>query len=522
METLQEEINKKIDYFKSINGINDDQFKVISIALKKATSFDELDALTKIFDQRVGFGFKFDEAPHVKDATAIPVLEKDSNHQIQTQGVSSLIPNGKTPPNHVLIIGENLQVLQNLLIIYRNKVDVIYIDPPYNTGGSDLGYKDKYSKDAWLNLMKQRMQIAHELLNDDGVIFVSLDDNMQAYFKVMMDGIFGEENFICNFVWQKYYSIKNNNKFVSVDHDYILCYAKNKNYLDHFERLDRTEKSDSLYKYDDNDGRGKYRISCLTAIGLQGYSIFNNGIEYKEIAPNGWRYKKEKMDELQKDGRLYFPSDPNGRPGLKKYLNEVGGLISKTILPFSLVGSTDENQKILDSILGINEEGERLFTYPKGTKLIKYLINLCPKKDHQIIMDFGAGSGTTGQAVLELNKEDNGNRQFILCTQQFDGDDENKQNDIGYGVCFERLYRINNGKGTKDETFDWLKKNEPFFKSIDVYKIKPVDISINHNQHYEWLKQIDLDIYNKLNKDLKLTKDNASLVLAPLLDHLGE
>ena len=98
METLQEEINKKIDYFKSINGINDDQFKVISIALKKATSFDELDALTKIFDQRVGFGFKFDEAPHVKDATAIPVLEKDNNHQIKAQGVSSLIPNGKTPP----------------------------------------------------------------------------------------------------------------------------------------------------------------------------------------------------------------------------------------------------------------------------------------------------------------------------------------------------------------------------------------------------------------------------------------
>ena len=98
METLQEEINKKIDYFKSINGINDDQFKVIAIALKKATSFDELDALTKIFDQRVGFGFKFDEAPHVKDATAIPVFEKDDNHQIQPQGVSSLIPNDKTPP----------------------------------------------------------------------------------------------------------------------------------------------------------------------------------------------------------------------------------------------------------------------------------------------------------------------------------------------------------------------------------------------------------------------------------------
>ena len=521
METLQEEIIKKIDYFKTVPGINEDQFKVISLFLKKSSSFDELNALTKIFDQRVGFGFKFDEAPHVKDATAIPVLEKDESHQIQNQSVSPLIPNGKTPPNDVLIIGENLQVLQNLLILYRNKVDIIYIDPPYNTGGSDLGYKDKYSKDAWLNLMKQRMEIAHELLNDDGVIFVSLDDNMQAYFKVMMDQIFGEDNFICNFVWQKNYSPKNNNKFVSTDHDYILCYAKSKIHLDHFERLNRTEENNSSYKYDDNDGRGKYRVSDLTSKTLRHYSIFHNGIEYKEPVPNGWLYNEEKMKELIADNRIYFPQNGDV-PGLKRYLNEVSGVISKTILLHEIVGHTDENQKILDSILGLNDDNERKFLYPKGTKLIKYLINLCPKKNNQIIMDFFAGSGTTGQAVLELNKEDGGNRQFILCTKQFDGDDENKQNDIGYGVCFERLYRINNGKGTKGETFDWLKKNEPFFKSIDVYKIKPVDISINHNQHYEWLKQIDLDIYNKLNKDLKLTKDNASLVLAPLLDHLGE
>ena len=522
METLQEEINKKIDYFKSINGINDDQFKVIAIALKKATSFDELDALTKIFDQRVGFGFKFDEAPHVKDATAIPVFEKDDNHQIQPQGVSSLIPNDKTPPNHVLIIGENLQVLQNLLIIYRNKVDVIYIDPPYNTGGSDLGYKDKYSKDAWLNLMKQRMQIAHELLKDDGVIFVSLDDNMQAYFKVIMDNIFGEENFICNFIWEKNYSLKNNNKFVSENHDYVLCYAKNKNNLDHFEKLVRTEESDSHYKYDDHDGKGLYRLGDLTIDGQKGYSIFHNGIEYKEPSPRGWCYTKDKMDQLIKDNRIYFPNKSTGRPALKRYLNEVGGLISKTILPFNLVGHTDENAKILDSIIGLNENKERKFNYPKGTKLIKYLINLCPKKDNQIIMDFFAGSGTTGQAVLELNREDNGNRQFVLCTQQFDGDDENKQNDIGYGVCFERLYRINQGLGTKGEIFDWAKKNDAFCKSVDVYKIKLVDISINHNQHYEWLNQIDFDIYNKLNKDLRLTKDNASIILAPLLDHLGK
>ena len=445
---------------------------------------------------------------------------------------------------------------------------MIYIDPPYNTGGSDLTYEDKFSKNAWLNMMKQRMEIAYQLLSDDGVIFVSLDDNMQAYFKVMMDRIFGEENFICNFIWQKKSQRENTNKFVSEDHDYVLCYAKNKNYLDHFEKLTRTDENNSLYKYDDHDGRGRYQLDNLTIDGQKGYSLFNNGIEYKEPSPRGWMYTKEKMAELQKDGRIYFPLDPNGRPRLKKYLNEVGGLISKTILLCEIVGDTAENQKILDSIIGLTENKGRKFNYPKGTKLIKYLINLCPKKDHQIILDFFAGSGTTAQAVLELNKEDNGNRQFILCqvdtskkndkdkeikettknetTSQLTLDDLDKQDkkatpvlNIAYDVCYERLYRIATGKGTNGETFDWLKKkndhnqpNEPFFNALDVYYINEIDISLKNNPHAEFLKKIDFAIYNKLyhdthlddklNPELNLNINNASTILYPLLDHIKE
>ena len=411
--------------------------------------------------------------------------------------------------------------MQNLLITHKNKIDIIYIDPPYNTGGSDLGYKDKFSKNAWLNLMKQRMEIAYELLSDYGVIFISLDDNMQAYFKVMMDNIFGEENFICDFIWQKNYSPKNNNKFVSVDHDYVLCYAKNKIILDSFERLERTEKNNALYNHDDNDGRGKYAIDPLIISGQKGYSIFHDGKEYKEPYPSGWRFSKEKMYELISQNRIYFPAN-GGIPRFKRYLNEMGGIISKTILNYELVGQTDENQKILDSILGLNENKERKFLYPKGTRLIKYLINLCPKKDNQNILDFFAGSGTTGQAVWELNKEDQGNRQFILCTKEFDSDDNQKANNIGYDVCFERLYRISTGKGTNNESFEWLKKNEPFYKNLDVYKIKHIDISINHNKHNEWLNEIDFNIYNTLNPKLNLNKDNAYNILAPLLDHIGE
>ena len=454
------------------------------------------------------------------------------------------------------------------MITCYKSIDVIYIDPPYNTGGSDLTYEDKFSKNAWLNMMKQRMEITYQLLSDDGVIFVSLDDNMQAYFKVMMDGIFGEENFICNFIWEKNYSLKNNNKFVSENHDYVLCYAKNKNYLNHFGRLDRTDENNELYKYDDYDGRGKYRLGDLTTKGLKGYSIIHNGIEYKEKAPNGWRFNEDEMNNKIKNNEIYFPKKPNGIPQLKRYLRDVEGVISATILPYTLVGHTDENQKILDSIIDFTEKGNRKFNYPKGTKLIKYLINLCPKKDHQIILDFFAGSGTTGQAVLELNKEDGGNRQFILCqvdtskkndkgkeikenaksetTKQLTLDDLDEQDkkerpklNIAYDVCYERLYRITTGKGTNGETFDWLRKkndhnqqNEPFYNALDVYSINEIDISLKNNPHAEFLKKIDFSIYNKLyhdvhlddklNPELNLNIDNASTILYPLLDHIKE
>ena len=546
-QQLEELIDSKINYFANNKGINEEQLKVITSALKKVDSFEELNALSSLFDARVGFGFKFDAAPHIKDVTSIPVLQKDLLHSIKVEQNPSFNFNGSTPPNDILIIGENLEVLQNLLITHKNRIDIIYIDPPYNTGGSDLGYKDKFSKNAWLNLMKQRMEIAYELLSDDGVGFISLDDNMQAYFKVMMDNIFGEENFICNLIWDKKNS-QNDAEFIEKNHEYILMYSKNKNNLRINKKLIFNDKEDKKYfslllgntaggllnnRYKmgqtvywspkTNDKIIKIDYDLDKAKISNDPKIYSNCVElieqgYIPIRPNiyngklgCWKWSPEKMN-IEKD-RLIISKTKSGQYTLlykdnRDYIHE---------RLKSIIGDFSSNLGT-SLIHNLNLH----FSNPKPIKLIKYLINLCPKKDNQIILDFFAGSGTTGQAVWELNKEDQGNRQFILCTKEFDSDNNQKANNIGYDVCFERLYRISTGKSTNNESFEWLKKNEPFYKNLDVYKIKHIDITINHNKHNEWLNEIDFNIYNTLNPKLNLNKDNAYNILAPLLDHIGE
>lgn len=430
-----------------------------------------------------------------------------------------------------MIIGENFEVLQNLLITHKNRIDIIYIDPPYNTGGTNLGYKDKFSKNAWLNLMKQRMEIAYDLLTDDGVIFISLDDNMQAYFKVMMDSIFGEENFIGNILWQTNNSVMKNVKYIRQDFEYILIYAKNKQNLTNFNRF---INQNIKFQNPDNDPKGDWFSANAT------YKYKEGSPNTFEIIPPGkingivrtWKFSKE--DYLNNKISLYFNNDNVPRLKLYKSEYDIEKPYSNLLLSIqkydeinsnefnyiNITSSFSDAKNGLISILGKNDLID-VFT-PKPVDVIKFIINLCPKKDNQIILDFFAGSGTTGQAVWELNKQDQGNRQFILCTKEFDSDDNNKVNDIGYGVCFERLYRISTGKSTNNESFEWLKKNEPFNKSLDVYSIKHVDISINKNAHNEYLNEIDFSIYNTLNPKLNLNKDNAYSILAPLLDHIGE
>ncbi|WP_235666108.1 site-specific DNA-methyltransferase [Mycoplasmopsis citelli] len=362
-----------------------------------------------------------------------------------------------------------------------------------NVAAKKFIYRDKFSRNGWLNMLKERLELAKQLLSEQGVIFISIDDNEQGYLKVLMDEIFGENNFIVNFIWEKNYASKNNNKFVSVNHDYILCYAKNKNILGKFNRLERTQKNNKLYMHDDNDGRGLYKKSDLTKKSKNKYDIKWDSKIYKCPQDSGWLYPEKKMYQLIKDNRISLPEDQNKRPALKKYLNEVSDVISLSILPYQLVGHTQEAVDKLKEVIGNNN-----FDTPKSVRLIKYLIKLATKNNLKVL-DFYAGSGTTAQAVLELNKDENSNISYTLVT--------NNENNIAYDITYERIYRINYGKGfNKIDDFKWIKNNKPFYSNLNVFEIKYKNIAINSNEKLEDL----LSEVNQMLQDFRVASFNIS------------
>ena len=481
--------------------------KAIAINMIEKAPDDKVDQWLSLILQRVKLGFRFDYAPE-PDLSKIVLVEEEAKLAI-------IKPENQL--THKLIIGENYDGLKNLLITHRNAIDIIYIDPPYNTeaaggeGNSDqfnqageykraqkvtiptkgkFVYRDKFARTGWLNLLHERLKLARDLLTDNGVIFVSIDDNEQAYLKVLTDEIFGENNFVCNFIWEKIYSRKSNNKFVSNSHDYILCYRKS-DQLQVFNRLKRTLENDLLYKYDDHDGKGKYRLDNLTIPNGKRYEIkindqkYNPGKKYQ-----GWLYKKEDMEKLIKKGRIYIPKKGT-RLSLKRYLNEVKDLISSSLLFHKLVGHTDQNQKELRKILS-----EKKFDYPKGIKLLKYLIKLVPNNENATILDFFAGSGTTMHATIDLNREDNGKRKCILIT--------NNENNIAYDVTYERLHRIIKREGTKGEKdFLWLNKQINYAdNNLEVFKLKEYDVSFKQIGNLDALLKHAEEQLRKLNPRL--------------------
>ncbi|MEE0489775.1 site-specific DNA-methyltransferase, partial [Methanosphaera stadtmanae] len=356
---------------------------------------------------------------------------------------------------NLYIEGDNLEVLKLLQKTYSGKIKMIYIDPPYNIG-KDFVYKDNYRDNLenyieqdengfktsskqetsgryhtnWLNMMYPRLKLARNLLKDDGVIFISIDDHEDYNLRVICNEIFGENNFVCEFIWQKTYSPKNNNKYVSVDHEMILCYARILSNIKKFFRLPRDEKANSMYKYDDNDGKGRYRLSDLTIGKPKGYDIEWNGKIYPEPKNLGWRYTKENMYKLIEEGKIYLPEDTSKRPSYKRYLSEVEGIISKTILPYNEVGHTDKSRKNLNKLIG-----DYIFDYPKPVDLIMRFLTLTTKDD-DIILDFFSGSSTTAHAVMKKNVEDNGNRKFILVQLPEQTDEKSEAYKAGFSnIC---------------------------------------------------------------------------------------
>lgn len=349
---------------------------------------------------------------------------------------------------NLFIEGDNLEVLKLLQKSYHKRVKMIYIDPPYNTGGEfiypdrfqdnldtylrytgqidDKGFKVSANSESsgryhtnWLNMMYPRLRLARNLLCDDGVVFVSIDDHEFQNLRQIMDEIFGPENFVANVIWQKVYSPKNSARHFSEDHDYIVVYARNSEVWVP-ELLPRSAEQDAAYGNPDNDSRGPWKASDLSARNYysQGtYSITCPSGRVIERPPYGtyWRFSKKKFAELDADGRIWWGHDGDNTPAVKRFLNEVKqGRVPQTLWSYKEVGHTQEAKKELLRRLEF-ESSETVFDTPKPTRLIQQMLRIGTKADEEaVVLDFFSGSATVGDATMQLNAEDGGNRRFVL------------------------------------------------------------------------------------------------------------
>ena len=346
--------------------------------------------------------------------------------------------------SNLVVHGDNLHALKALMPRYAGRVNCVCIDPPYNTGNEGWAYNDKVNsplmrrwlaesgvvdredlerQDKWLSMMWPRLQLLRELLAEDGVIFVFIDDNEQHRLRMMMDEIFGMDNFIANIVWQKKYAPAGDAKYFSDNHDFIVCYAKNKQRngesVGPFWRrnlLPRTDKQNKAYRHDSEDGKGLWRTDNLTAKSFSEEYYYpvvnpNTGDEHWPSQGTCWRTGKKKMAEWIADGRVFFGKSGKGRPQLKRYLDEVQpGVVPLTVWTHEEAGHTDGARKVLKDIF---HDEQLPFDNPKPVEALKRVCQVAAGGD-AIILDSFAGSGTTAHAVLALNAEDGGKRQFIL------------------------------------------------------------------------------------------------------------
>ena len=390
-------------------------------------------------------------------------------------------------PKHKLIVGDNYEALQNLLVQYTGAIDVIYIDPPYGKDSmgefAQTNYQNAITRDNLLSMLYPRLQLAKQLLSDSGVIFCSIDDKNQAYVKCLFDEVFGESNFIGCVSWLRNYASANDSKRFASVIDYILVYGKTQNFTRNL--LPRTEKQNQLYKYDSQDGNGKWRpdnLSVRSYTTNYDYPIVNpnTGVSYNPPKGRCWMTNAETVERWIKEGRVFFGQDGKGAPQLKRYLKEVqDGVVPTTFWSYEECGHNDEARRELKDIFI-----DPPFDSPKPIRLLLQVLRIASKPD-SIILDFFAGSGTTGHAVLDLNRSEEkegdlfaetntgGNRTFILC--QMNEKTDTTPNGIANDVTAKRLKRIMTGEcydGTKD--FEWIKKNKPYGGNLDVYEIDKV------------------------------------------------
>jgi len=397
---------------------------------------------------------------------------------------------GDADSGNLLIEGDNLHALKALLPYYAGKVKCIYIDPPYNTGNENWVYNDaanspeirewlgktvgKEAEDLsrhakWACMMYPRLALLRDFLTEDGAIFISIDDNEVHHLRCLMDELFGARNFVASVIWQKVYSPKNSAKHFSEDHDFIIVYAKNANFWKP-NLITRSNEQDKAYKNPDNDPRGPWKTSDLSArnpYNAGTYSITCPSGRVIESPPKGryWSISKAKLKELDSDNRIWWGNNGNAKPQVKRFLSEVQqGRVPQTLWNYKDVGHTQDAKKELVALCDF-EDSASVFITPKPSRLVKRILEIATDKD-SIILDSFAGSGTTGHAVLTLNQADGGSRRCI----QVEMDSNICQN-----VAAQRLKRVisgytwKNGQGKTKEIpgtgggFRYCKLANPLF-----------------------------------------------------------
>jgi len=362
---------------------------------------------------------------------------------------------GPGPWENLIIEGDNFDALRNLRMCYAGRVKCIYIDPPYNTGNRDFVYNDRFmdANDAWRHstwceFMYQRLTLAKDLLRQDGVIFVSIDDNEIHALGLLMQRIFGEANFVANVIWEKRYSPQNAAKWFSESHDFIMVYAREK---EHWfpNLLQRTEEMNARYRNLDNDERGVWKPADSTAQAGHGtesqFYILTAPNGKKHHLPNGrcWVYTEEVMKKMIFENRVWFGATGNNVPAIKRFMSEVKqGVVAKTIWNYQEVGHNQEGKK---EILQLLPDSATPFDTPKPTRLIERILRLATNPG-DLVLDFFAGSGTTAHAVMKLNAEDNGNRRYILVSNTEATASEPAKN-LCRDVCAQRVRRVIEGYG---------------------------------------------------------------------------
>jgi adenine-specific DNA-methyltransferase len=445
---------------------------------------------------------------------------------------------------NLYIEGDNLEVLKLLQETYLGKVKMIYIDPPYNTG-NDFVYEDDFAQNAedyisnsgqydeegnrlvqnterngrfhtdWLNMMYPRLKLAKDLLTDDGVIFISIDENEVENLKKVGNEVFGEKNFVGSVIWERAFAPKNDAKYFSDSHDYIVVYAKS---IIDFKigKLPRTEEANARYKNPDNDPRGAWASDNLTV------KTYSADYDYEITTPSGkiirptdgrcWFTNKRRMQALIDDGRVWFGESGDNMPRLKRFLSDVQqGMVPTTIWKYDEVGHNQEGRQELKKLF----DDKGYFDGPKPVRLLHRILQIANTKLDDIILDFFSGSATTAHAVMQLNAEDGGNRKFIMVQLPEKTDEKSEAYKAGYkNICEigkERIRRA--GKKILEEN-----KDKPGVENLDIgFRVLKCD-SGNMKDVYYSPSDYEPSLFSSLTDNIKEDRSPEDLLFQVMLD----